>query len=81
MNVPELYLFMWAEDLTLSDLAEKLGMTELCLADKLFGPDDFTLGEIRRISELLNLTEAEADEIFFGGRGGGHCPPLREEGT
>jgi hypothetical protein len=56
---------LWYEDISPEELANVLEITPEALFQKIFQEKDFTLGEIRRITGLLGLTNDEVDEIFF----------------
>lgn len=65
MNASLLMNFLWYEDIPPEELAAKLELSPEALFRKIFQEEDFTLWEIRRISEILNLTEDEQDAIFY----------------
>lgn len=56
---------IWYEDVTPEYMANVLEITPERLFRKVFGVEEFTLGEIQRISSLLGLTEEDVDRIFF----------------
>ena len=56
---------LWYEDISPEDLANILEITPEALFKKIFQEDDFTLGEIQRITGLLGLSTDEVDAIFF----------------
>lgn len=56
---------LWYEDISPEELADALAITPEDLFSKIFRDKEFTLGEIRRISGLLGLTDSEVDTIFF----------------
>ncbi len=56
---------LWYEDIAPEELADVLELTPEALFRKIFQDDDFTPGEIRRITGLLGLTEEEVDTIFY----------------
>ena len=56
---------LWYEDISPEELADALAITPEELFAKIFRDKEFTLGEIRRISGLLGLTDSEVDTIFF----------------
>ena len=56
---------LWYEDISPEDLANILEITPEALFKKIFQEDDFTLGEIQRITGLLGLSNDEGDAIFF----------------
>lgn len=51
--------------MTLSELAEKLGINYVTLNRKMNGSSDFTRQEIIDIKELLNLDSEQANKVFF----------------
>lgn len=70
---------LWYEDISPEDLANALELTPEALFRKIFQEEDFTLGEIKKISAFVGLTEKETDAIFFDGMGGGvQCAPLQD---
>ncbi len=46
-------------------IAGKLDFTVQALADKLRGRTEFRASEIQKMKELLKMTNAERDRIFF----------------
>lgn len=56
---------LWYEDISPEELANALELTPEALFRKVFQEEDFTLGEIQRITGLLGLTGEEVDAIFF----------------
>ena len=56
---------LWYEDISPEFLADALELTPEELFRKIFGSEDFTLGEIQRLTGLLGLTEEDVDRIFF----------------
>lgn len=46
-------------------IAKKLGISYQALLNKLTGKSEFRISEIQALRELLNLTNAEAEAIFF----------------
>ncbi len=49
-----------------SEIAGRLGITRQGLYNKLSGEREFKSSEIKALAEMLNLTAAERDHIFFG---------------
>jgi predicted transcriptional regulator len=49
----------------LSKLAEKIGLTYQGLKYKLDGRSEFKVSEVNRMTEVLRLSDAERDAIFF----------------
>ncbi len=56
---------LWYEDISPEELANILELTPEALFRKIFQEEDFTLGEIQRITGLLGLSKEEAETIFF----------------
>lgn len=50
---------------TFEKLAEKMGMTKGNLCNKFRGRNNWTLDNIKKIKEILNLKDSELIEIFF----------------
>jgi DNA-binding XRE family transcriptional regulator len=46
-------------------LAKKIGITRQSLTSKIDGVHDFRVQEAAKLSELLGLTKAQRDTIFF----------------
>lgn len=46
-------------------IAAKLGISYFGFLNKVHGKYEFTASEIKKLQELLNLTDAEVKEIFF----------------
>ena len=54
-----------SEGFTLAEVAEKIGINPATLDRKMSGKSDFTRAELQKLKRLLNLTDAELNEIFF----------------
>ncbi len=54
-----------AKGFTQKSFSEALGISPASLSRKLAGTHDFTVGEIRRMKELLELDTDEAVTLFF----------------
>ena len=65
MKSPLLMNCLWYEDITPDELANVLELTPETLYRKIFQDDDFTTGEIKKIVDLLGLTEDETNTIFL----------------
>ena len=50
---------------TQRDLAKALGLSEVSTNKKVNGTIKFSLNEVKKIKEYLNLTNDEVDEIFL----------------
>lgn len=50
---------------TLTFVAQELGIERASLYNKLEGKTEFKISEIRKITDLLNLSTDERDSIFF----------------
>jgi len=65
--------------LTFSQLAEAIGMDEVWVASAFYGQAKFTEGELKKLSEVLDISEAEAlSELgshWYPNRGLGPVPP------
>ena len=46
-------------------IALELGITPYCLAKKLNGENEFKVSEMVKLSNLLDLSEKEKNDIFF----------------
>lgn len=55
---------LWYEDIPPDELAGVLELPSEKVVDKIFGDDDFTPEEIKKIVALLGLTEEETNMIF-----------------
>lgn len=51
--------------LKLKFIAESLGITPFGLSNKIHNKTEFKATEIRKMKELLNLSNEERDKIFF----------------
>lgn len=56
---------LWYEDISPEELAAVLELTPETLYRKIFQEDEFTPGEIKKIVDLLGLTEEETHTIFY----------------
>lgn len=65
MNSSLLYNKINSSKLSKSYIAESLGLTRQGLYNKLSGKREFKGSEIKKISDLLNLSEQEKEDIFF----------------
>lgn len=52
--------------MTVSDIAAAMNIDKATLYRRIASPESFTIGEVLRISEILNLPHAESTAIFFG---------------
>ena len=50
---------------TVSELAEKMGIDKATLYRRLANGDSFSIGEARKVAEILGLSNEEAIAIFF----------------
>ena len=66
MNVQKLKGKIVENGLSVETLASMVGTTKSTLYRKLKKSEGITIGEARKIKAALNLTEAEATDIFFG---------------
>ena len=65
MNGNLLMNCLWYEDIPPVRLAEVLEISPETLCDKIFGDVEFSDDEIRKIVDLLTLTEDEVYLIFY----------------
>ena len=57
--------FVATKNLTLSDLAVKMGMNPATLSKKLNGTTDFSRHEIQLFKDIVGLTESEMLSVFL----------------
>lgn len=48
-------------------LSEAIGLSKMAIFNKRKGISEWTTGDITKIKEILDLTDMEIIEIFFGG--------------
>lgn len=65
MNATNLRHVMLDRNISLKELAKRSGITSATLYRKLNGQSDIYLAEIKAITDALNLTSEEMDNIFF----------------
>ena len=65
MDVRKLKAAMVARGVGVDELARETGLSRALVYRRLAKPDDCSIGEVRRVSEALALSAAEAAEIFF----------------
>lgn len=65
MNTSMLLDKIESSGISKSEIAETLGITRQGLYNKLYGKKEFKASEVRKLSELLDLTSAEREQIFF----------------
>lgn len=65
MNNSLLYSKIDSSKLSKSYIAESLGLTRQGLYNKLNGESEFKGSEIKKLSDLLNLSDQEKEDIFF----------------
>ena len=51
--------------ITKKDIAEKLCLTESCIYNRLWGDTQFTLDDVRIISDMLKLSDSEIVSLFL----------------
>jgi transcriptional regulator with XRE-family HTH domain len=64
-DVTALIVAMLRAQVSQKEVAAFLGLSESGLYKKMNGGSEFWVREIRKLQELLNLTNAERDHIFF----------------
>lgn len=52
-------------NMTVSDVASKMGIDKATLYRRIADPESFTIGEALKITEILDLSHAESAAIFF----------------
>lgn len=52
-------------ELSVEAVADKISLDKSTLYRRFQSPEDFTVGEIGKLSEVLGLNPAEAQSIFF----------------
>ena len=50
---------------TVSEIAEKMGVDKATLYRRIANSETFTIGEVGKITNILNLSHDEAVSIFF----------------
>lgn len=66
MNIPKLKGKMVEQGLNVESLAAKMEIDRSTLYRKLDAGEKFTVGEVQKIKEILDLTNEDASAIFFG---------------
>ena len=66
-NTLELELQIKRIGISKKELAEKLGITEMSLFNKIKNVTEFKASEIVMLTNLLKLTRGQRDTIFFAG--------------
>lgn len=66
MNIPKLRGQMVEKGLNVDALAAATGIGRASLFRKLKDGEKFTIGDAQKIKAALNLTNEEANAIFFG---------------
>lgn len=54
-----------AEGYTLVTISEKLGISPVTMTRKMSRGGDFTRSELQKLKSLLNMSDAEMNDIFF----------------
>jgi DNA-binding phage protein len=65
VNINSLKAEIARNGLTIPTLAEKVGMNKKTLYGKIKGVSSFTISEVSKIVDALNLTDEAMLEIFF----------------
>ncbi len=66
MNIPKLKGRVVESEMTMSELADAMNIDRNTLARRLANDgNDFTLGEIKQMCEILHLAMSEVESIFF----------------
>lgn len=64
-NTTEFKVAMMRASMTMESLAEQVGISAVSMSYKVNNKREFTSSEIKRISDILNLTIEERELIFF----------------
>lgn len=67
MNTVKLLQRISAAELTVAQVADKLGISRQGLYLKLNGSREFRASELKALKRLLDLSPEDATDIFFGG--------------
>lgn len=65
VDLEELRWQMWLHDVTPFGAAQKIGISESAMHNKLYGETEFTVSEVGKLARLLHLDKDKRDEIFF----------------
>lgn len=65
INIPKLRGKIVENEMSISDLAEKMGISKSTLYQKINNSVSFTIDEVVTISKVLNLSKDEFNNIFF----------------
>lgn len=65
-NTLKLRSVMLAKGYTQTTIAEKLNRTVQTINNKINNKAEFTLSEMQKLSDILELTSEEREQIFFG---------------
>lgn len=65
INIPKLRGKIVENEMSISDLAEKIGISKSTLYQKINGNVSFTIDEVILIAKMLDLTKDEFNNIFF----------------
>lgn len=67
MNIKLLEYYLSLSEISKKDLAKMMNISYMSILRKFNLKFDFTLGEVKKIKEILKLTDKEMLEIFFAG--------------
>lgn len=65
MNIIELKVKLMRSNMSVEDLAQRMGINKVTLYRKIKGKSQFDLNEIKEVAAILNLTQNEIFSIFF----------------
>lgn len=65
-DTEELKRLIRRKGFTLEELSQKIGLSKTSLSYKINNKIDFKTKEIKKIQNILNLTDEQRDFIFFG---------------
>lgn len=64
-NEPLFKYMIQRRQLTLADVADKMGINEATLYRKMKGKSDFTRAEIQLLKDILGMSDLESIKVFF----------------
>lgn len=65
VNIIELKVKLMRSNMSVEDLAQRMGINKVTLYRKIKGESQFDLNEIKEVAAILNLTQNEIFSIFF----------------
>lgn len=65
LNYDKLQQIIEASGVTMTALADKMGVSRTTIYNKVNGASEFSISEIAKFCSVLRLSDAERDAIFF----------------